>query len=122
MEIVTMGKVIVPARIEVAADALALDAGTMGPDRVRAIEVPDAMVDTGATLLSMPRRLIRQLGLRETRRRIARTAAGTVSFGIYEPVRLTVQGRDCITEVADVPDECPVLIGQVPLEMPGFCR
>lgn len=30
--------------------------------------------------------------------RTARTSAGTVSFGIYEPFRLTIQGRDCAIE------------------------
>jgi hypothetical protein len=29
---------------------------------------------------------------------------------------LTVQGRDCVVEVMELPDECPVLIGQFPLE------
>ena len=29
-------------------------------------------------------------------------------------------GRDCITEVCEVPDECPVLIGQTPLELLDF--
>ena len=84
------------------------------------MEVPDAVVDTGATYLSMPRRLIRQLDLREQRKHTARTAAGTLSFGVYEPVRLTVQDRECLVEVAELPDECPVLIGQVPLEILDF--
>ena len=34
-------------------------------EQVRRVTVPDALVDTGATLLSMPTRLIRQLGLNE---------------------------------------------------------
>jgi hypothetical protein len=52
--------------------------------------------------------------------RTARTTAGVFSFGVYEAVRLTVEGRDCVVEVAEVPDECPVLIGQVPLEILDF--
>ena len=71
-------------------------------------------------MLSLPPRLIRQLGLLRHRTRTARTAAGTSSFGIYEAVRLTIQGRDCVVEVAEVPDNCPPLIGQVPLEMLDF--
>jgi hypothetical protein len=39
-----------------------------------------------------------------------------IDFGIYGAVRLTVQGRGCIVEAAEIPDECPVLIGQIPLE------
>lgn len=37
-----------------------------------------------------------------------------------DDVRLTVQQRDCIVEVAEVPDDCPVLIGQIALEMLDF--
>ena len=31
-----------------------------------------------------------------------------------------MQNRDCIVEVAEIPDECPVLIGQIPLELLDF--
>lgn len=116
MEILTMGKVVVSARIENLQDAYDAKKGRISAEEVRSVEVPDALVDTGATLLSLPRRLAAQLGLERLRTRTARTPAGIVSFGIYEPVRLTVQGRDCFTEVAEIPDECPVLIGQIPLE------
>jgi len=120
METQTMAKVVVPARIEHLADLYEAQKGKLSADKVRAIEVPDAVVDTGATLLSLPSRLIAQLGLRRQRTRVARTAAGPVAFEVYEAVRLTVQGRDCVTEVTELPDECPVLIGQVPLEVLDF--
>ena len=35
---------------------------------------------------------------------------------VYGTVRLTIQGRDCPTDVTELPEECPVLIGQIPLE------
>jgi predicted aspartyl protease len=116
MEPTTMGKVIVPAKIENLADRMAADQGD-GAIAVRTVEVPDALIDTGATMLSMPSRLINALGLKRRRTRRARTAAGIRDFGVYDAVLLTVQGRDCILEVSEVPDDCPVLIGQVPLEM-----
>ena len=71
-------------------------------------------------LLSMPSRLIEELGLVRLCTRTARTAAGLLSFEIYEPVALTIQDRDCVVEVAELPDDCPVLIGQVPLELLDF--
>jgi predicted aspartyl protease len=116
MEIMTMGKVTVSARIENLQDTYEAEKGMLPVADVRSVEVADALVDTGATMLSIPRRLIAQLGLTRRRSRTARTAAGVVSFGIYGAVRLTVQGRDCIVEAAEIPDECPVLIGQIPLE------
>ena len=115
------GKVVVPARIENLQDAYDVEREVLPADKLRFIEVSDALVDTGATLLSIPRRLIVQLGLlRRRRTRTARTAAGVVAFGIFEAVRLTVQGRDCVAEVCEVPDECPVLIGHTPLEVLDF--
>lgn len=35
---------------------------------------------------------------------------------MYSAVRLTIQGRICTMDVLGVPDEVPVLIGQIPLE------
>jgi hypothetical protein len=32
-------------------------------------------------------------------------------------VRLTIQGRDCAIDVREVPDDFPVFVGQVPLEL-----
>jgi predicted aspartyl protease len=116
MEIMTMGKVTVSARIENLQDAYEAERGVLPAANVRSVEVADALVDTGATMLSIPRRLIAELGLTRRRTRTARTPAGVLSFGIYGAVRLTIQGRDSIVEVAEIPDECPVLIGQIPLE------
>jgi predicted aspartyl protease len=120
MELSTMGKVQVTARIENLEDQYKVKLGLIGPDAVRRVEVTDALVDTGATILSMPGRLIRQLGLSPLRVRQARTSAGQVPVQIYGTVRLTIQGRDCPTDVSELPDDCPVRIGQIPLELLDF--
>ncbi len=120
MELSTMGKVQVTARIENLEDLYRLDQGSIGPDAVRRVEVTDALVDTGTMILSMPGRLIRQLGLSPLRVQKARTSAGRVPVQVYGTVRLTIQGRDCPTDVSELPDDCPVLIGQVPLELLDF--
>jgi predicted aspartyl protease len=120
METATVGKVIVSATIENLFDIQKVFEGQISEDQVRRLEVDDAMVDTGATTLSLPKRLIGQLGLRQLRTGLARTAAGMTTFGIYSPVRLTVQGRDCAVEVAELPDECTALIGVIPLEILDF--
>jgi hypothetical protein len=36
---------------------------------------------------------------------------------VYEAVRLTIDGRFCSVDVMEVPDDIPVLVGQIPLEM-----
>jgi predicted aspartyl protease len=115
-----MDRVLVTARIENLGDLYKAGRGEIGPDEVRRVEVVDALVDTGATMLSMPGRLIRQLGLTHLRARQARTSAGPATVQIYGTVSLTIQGRDCPSDVTEVPDDCPVLIGQVPLELLDF--
>jgi predicted aspartyl protease len=113
----TMGKVLVAARLENLEDVYKAANGDMSAEQVRAVDVVDALIDTGATGLLLPRRLIAQLGLSILRIRPARTIAGHVEVPIYRAVRLTVQGRDCISDVGEISDDLPVVIGQVPLEL-----
>ena len=116
MEINRMGKVLVAAKIENLQDLYDVRRGLLPDDQVHRVEVADAVVDTGASGLSMPRRLVAQLGLQPDRTRRARTSAGPVTLQVYEAVRLTIQDRDCVSDVTEIPDDCPVRIGQIPLE------
>jgi predicted aspartyl protease len=116
MRTATMGKVIVSAKIENLNDLFSVRKGLLQPDQVRSVEVADALVDRGATTLSLPKRLISQLGLLPLRSRQARTSAGSVTLQMYGVVRLTIQGRDWNGDVVEIPDDCPVLNGQLPLE------
>jgi predicted aspartyl protease len=120
METATKSKVLVTAKIESLQDIYQAKQGALADDQVRRVEVPDALVDTGATLLSLPKQLIDRLGLECRRARRVRTSAGIVDAGVYEAVRLTIQGRECTVDVIAVPDTCPVLIGQIPLEALDF--
>lgn len=115
-----MGKVLVAARIECIDDLVLANEGHKKLEDVRRVEIPDALVDTGASTLSLPKRVVTQLGLRPGRTRQARTSAGTTTLQMYSAVRLTIQDRDCTCDVLEIPDECPVLIGQIPLEMLDF--
>jgi predicted aspartyl protease len=120
METTTVGKTLVSAKIENAGDLYAAYKGLLPEDQVRRIEVSDALVDTGASHLSMPKSLINQLDLPYVSVGRARTTAGMRTFELYGPVRLTIQGRMCSVDVAEIADECPVLIGYLPLESLDF--
>jgi len=120
METHAMGRVVVAATVHNLGDLIDVERGRLEPEQVRRIEVPDALVDTGATMLSMPKRYIDQLGLRPLGTRSVRTSGGPRTAAVYGTARLTIQGRDCPTDVVEAPDECPVLIGQVPLEVMDF--
>ncbi len=113
----TIGRVVVSVKIENLADLVEADAGRIPRHQVRSVEVHDALVDTGATRISLPKSIIAKLGLVPTRKRKVRTTAGLVDSQMYSAVNMIVQERDCICDVAEVPEDCPVLIGQVPLEL-----
>ncbi len=110
-----MGKVIVTALVENLDDLTLERTGALASDQVRRIEVNDALVDSGASGLLMPKRLIAKLGLAPLRSRTARTVGGTVSVQVYRAVRLTIQERDCILDVTEIGDDLPVRVGRVPL-------
>jgi hypothetical protein len=112
----TMGKVQVTATLENIVDAYLADIGAMPKERVRRVEVTDALVDSGANGLLVPAKLIAQLGLHFVRNREARGIGGSVSMPMYGAVRLTIQGRECAVDVGGVPDEFPIIVGQIPLE------
>ena len=120
METATVGKVLVSATVENIIDLDAASRGQLPEDQVRRLEVSDARADTGATLLGMPKPLIEQLGIPRISTGRARTTAGPTTFGTYGPVRLTIQGRACSVDVSEVADDCPVLIGYIPLEALDF--
>ena len=112
-----MGKVLVTARVENLEDLFRVHLGLLHEEQVRRVEVADALVDTGATGLLLPSRLIAHLGLEPLRVRPSRTISGPVPLQMYRAIRLTVQGRDCISDVGEIPDEFSAVIGQVPLEL-----
>ena len=111
-----MGRVLTEATIENLEDLWAVKRGLATAEQTRRLTLDDALVDTGATLLSLPSRLIKELGLSKTFTKRVICSSGPSEADLYEAVRLTIQGRSCTMDVLEVPDGVPVLIGQLPLE------
>ncbi len=97
------------------------DSDVIKSEEVKRVTVDDAIVDTGATRLSLPKSLIEQLGLTVVGSRKSRTTNGIVDRNIYSAVQFTVLKRSGVIEVTDVPDNVPVLVGQMVLEMLDLC-
>lgn len=115
-----MGRVVTEARIENLADLFEVAKGDRAENDIRSVELTDALIDTGCTLLGLPSRMVEQLGLTPLYKRSIRGATGNGETTVYGTARLTIQGRSCPTDVFEVPNEIPVLIGQVPLEQLDF--
>lgn len=120
METETMGRVITEALVENAGDLWEAQKGSIPDDQVRRMVIPDALVDTGATLVSLPKSLIESLGLVRIATKKVTSSVGVAEAGVYAAIRLTIQGRFCTMDVMEVPDGVPALIGQIPLEHLDF--
>ena len=116
METDAMGRVLTEVTVENMEDLWAVKRGLLPADKVRRVTVSDALVDTGATLLSLPTRLIEQLGLERTASKRLITSTGEAEGALCSAVRLTILDRWCTMDVMEVPDNVPVLVGQLPLE------
>jgi predicted aspartyl protease len=117
MKVDTMGRVLTRVTIENLGDLSEVHRGTRAPSEVRSLTIDDALVDTGATTLALPTNLIQQLGLKKVLEKRARSTHGVGPVAIYEAVRVTIQDRFCTVDVMEVPEDVPVLVGQIPLEM-----
>jgi predicted aspartyl protease len=117
METEGMGRVLTEATVENLRDLWDVQRGLLTDETARRIDLTDALVDTGATTLALPTRLIHRLGLSKTGDKMATSSRGRAPVAVYDAVRLTLLDRSCTVDVMEVPDDVPPLIGQIPLEM-----
>ena len=92
-------------------DLVAAKLGNIRPDEVRQVTIKGAIVDTGATRLSLPQSIVDSLGLTPTDTTLVHTTNGVVTRTLYSPVQFTVLDRKGIIEVSSVPDNVPALVG-----------
>jgi predicted aspartyl protease len=116
----SMGRVLTEITVENLDDLYAARKGLLKPDKVRRVTIPNAVVDTGATYLSLPAHVIRDLGLSRAFTKRVMTSGGPADADVYDAVWLTIQGRSCTLDVMEVPDPVPALVGQLPLEHLDF--
>ncbi len=114
METATLGKVLVAATVENLGDILNVQSGKLNPEEIRRVHLDEAMVDTGAKLLSLPTRLIRQLGLKRLDTRQGMVATGVTDVDVYSAVWLTIGGRRCTVDAAEWPMNAPHCSGMFP--------
>ncbi|MEW6686187.1 MAG: aspartyl protease family protein [Candidatus Edwardsbacteria bacterium] len=111
-----MGRVIKKIRVENLEDVLRAERGELSFGQIRAVEI-DALVDTGATSLCLPAKIIADLGLSFLGVRTAITADGPKENRVFRGAQLTILNRTCTGDVMELSDNLPALIGYVPLEV-----
>ena len=102
-------------------DAILAREGYIKLEDVRQIMVKDALVDTGASRLSLPKRLIQQLGLTPVGKTKSMTANGVANRTVYSEVEFTILERPGSIQVTDLPDNAPVLVGHIVMELLDLC-
>ena len=110
-----------PIELENLKDLYAVELGVLNAEDVRRLTIENALVDTGATGLCLPKSFIEQLGLTPLRKIQAQTTNGTIERTVYSEVKYTVLERSHSIQVTDLPQDAPVLVGHMILEALDLC-
>jgi predicted aspartyl protease len=111
-----MGKVITTIKIANLDDESLARQGIINLEQVRSLET-EVLVDSGATFLCLRKSLIEQLGLAPVRQKLAKTSNGPVTRTIYSTVTVYLEDRFAHVDVSELPEDCPNLLGQIPLQI-----
>ena len=115
-ELQAMGKVVVEIEVVNSEDVGLQRRSLLTSGEVRRAKLM-ALVDTGATMISIPEDAIERLGLPVVRQATSKYADGrTERRNIYGPATLNLLGRTCTVDVLSSHTGQPALLGQLPLE------
>ncbi len=114
-----MGKIIEKVKIANLFDEMLAQQETIESDKVRSLET-EVLVDTGATFLCLKKSLIEKLGLTPVREKLVKTSNGEVTRTVYSVATVYLKERDAKVSVTELPEDCPNLLGQIPLQIMDF--
>ena len=102
-------------------DRVMAERGFISAEEVRSVILDNVVVDTGATLLSLPARIISQLGLIQVVERDVETSAGIKKGRIFADAQIIVEGREGRFDCLELPEGVSaVLLGVIPMEELGL--
>jgi len=111
-----MGTTFADIRLTNSEDLLLLRKGYVEKDEVRTVQVR-ALVDTGASLLTIPLSIQQKLGLNKIDEQNVELGDGSIiTVDIVGPIELKFENRIAIVTAAVLPLEVEVLLGVIPLE------
>ena len=116
-----MGQVITTITVTNRIDRVMAERGFISADEVRSVILDNVVVDTGATLLSLPAPIISQLGLIQVGERDVETSAGIKKGRIFADAQIIVEGREGRFDCLELPEGVSaVLLGVIPMEELGL--
>ncbi|MEW5691969.1 MAG: hypothetical protein AB1765_01590 [Candidatus Hydrogenedentota bacterium] len=112
-----MGKINVRIELINYQDMIAFNLGIKKENEIRKFIVNDALVDSGATMLMVPQKIVKQLGLQRRESILVKDAnGGSINRDIYGDIWLKILNNEGVFECIEIPDNVPLLVGQIPLE------
>jgi clan AA aspartic protease len=115
-----MGKILTTLTITNRADESAATRGYISADEVRSVILKNVLVDTGATTLCLPAKIIAQLGLELLREVDVETATGIGKARIFQDAKILLLEREGTFECLELPGGQEPLLGVIPLEALGI--
>ncbi|MEG4440215.1 aspartyl protease [Microcoleus sp. AT9_B5] len=116
-----MGQVITTITVTNRIDRVMAERRFISAEEVRSVILDNVVVDTGATLLSLPARIISQLGLIQVGERDVETSAGIKKGRIFADAQIIVEGREGRFDCLELPEGVSaVLLGVIPMEELGL--
>jgi predicted aspartyl protease len=115
-----MGKVVTRIVVTNRIDQALAERGLIPASSIRSVILEGVLVDTGASILSLPREMVTQLGLDKFRDAAVETATGVAELRIFRDADLLVEGREGTSECLELPAGAPPLLGVIPLKALGL--
>ncbi len=112
-----MGSVTVKVKLWNFLDEVKAKEGLISEEQIRTVEVEDALVDTGAILVSLPEDIVEKLGLMiEEEKYVTLANNHREKRKIAAGLKIEIMGRTSETRCIVNDKGTKVLIGQIPLE------
>jgi len=116
-----MGQVITTITVTNFIDLVMAERAFIAAEEIRSVTLDNVVVDTGATLLSLPAPIISQLSLRQVGERDVETSAGIKKGRIFAGAQIIVEGREGRFDCLELPEGVSaVLLGVIPMEELGL--
>ena len=115
-----VGQVHVEITIKNGVDVVLAAEGLRPDGDLRSITLDRVLVDTGATHLCLPARMIDDLGLPARREIVLVTAGGEYAARLVGPAELEIAGRATTVDIIGLPVGEQPLLGVVPMETLGL--
>ncbi len=115
-----VGKILTRLTITNRADEITAARGYVPADQIRSVTLENVLVDTGATMLCLPAKVIAQLGLELLKEVDVGTATGIGKARIFQDAKISLLGREGTFECLELPGGQDPLLGVIPLEALGI--